>query len=294
MTASAGTPRCGWPWSSCGSVHTLVCQRRRQVCPCGNGFRGELVTPYRDSAHPTVRDESREPSGTRRGTLVSFDPAARADRHSRRGRTPVPLGSRNLPALTGDSLQLKIRRDRTRSRGESLDGESRRRSGHESSVCPRASAGEPRRQIGPRLDGGWRTPGSPLGVERVSAAACSGARHTVAGNATRASRSAASHHRISLFRSCIRAQARTVAAPAATDVAELTPELVQTRFQTLLEQQQGRSVDEQLDRLDTASRQLSRLTSDRSLDELAGHFQNLAGLRGASDGACCRNNGRIR
>ena len=99
----------------------------------------------------------------------------------------------------------------------------------------------------------------------------------MAGNATRASRPAASHHRISLFRSCIAPRTLSVAAPAVTDVAELTPELVRTRFQTLLEQQQGRSVDEQLDRLDTASRQLSRLTSDRSLDELAGHFQTWLG-----------------
>lgn len=66
----------------------------------------------------------------------------------------------------------------------------------------------------------------------------------------------------------------TVTASPASAVAQLTPDLVQSNLQALVERQQSRSVDEQFERLDTATRQLNRLTSDRSLDELSGHFRS--------------------
>jgi len=76
------------------------------------------------------------------------------------------------------------------------------------------------------------------------------------------------------FAPAARPLSSTFAAPLVTEVAQLSPAVVQARLDLLVEQQEGRSANEQLERLDTASRRLTRLSSEQSLEELAGQFQS--------------------
>ena len=46
MTASAGTPECGRRHLKTGTYHIVVCLRSPLRLSKGNGFPGELVTPY--------------------------------------------------------------------------------------------------------------------------------------------------------------------------------------------------------------------------------------------------------
>ena len=45
MTASAGTPQCGWPRYFCGPVHSLVCRRLPSVSREATVFRASLSHP---------------------------------------------------------------------------------------------------------------------------------------------------------------------------------------------------------------------------------------------------------
>jgi hypothetical protein len=63
----------------------------------------------------------------------------------------------------------------------------------------------------------------------------------------------------------------------ATDPSQLTGELVRQKIETLIDRQEGTKPAEQLERLDKISKQLGRVSSGQSVDEMADQFESWLG-----------------